>query len=130
MRIGVRGALPSRLLVLLPCRFRIAGFLSKGQPFGIDGIHEDVEPMGVIADDPVVTHVLAESEVADWPLASESAIIAVVLKGIEGPEIELVPAFWLKLLFIGRDWLKPVLVRIFRRQSVEPLLVFGSPRAV
>lgn len=55
----MRGALLSRLLVLSLRRFRIAGLLAESQPLGIYGIHEDVKAIGIVPDDPMVSHVLA-----------------------------------------------------------------------
>lgn len=110
--------------------FGVAGILSEGQPLSIDRIHENVESMGVIADNPIIPHVLTEGYVDYWSLSAERPKVAVVLKGVKRSKIEFVPTFRLELLINSRYRLEPIVIRIFRRKRVKPFLVFGSPRAI
>lgn len=118
-----------RFLVFPPLLFGVGLLLLEREPFGIDRVHEQMEPPEIVTGYAVVSGILAESEIADRPLAAERAIVPIVLQCIEGPEIKVVPAFRLEVLVVGRYRLQPVLIGIGCGKFIKPVLEFRSPRA-
>lgn len=96
-------------LILLFLAIGIVGLLLlEFQPFAVDSVHEHVEAAKIVAGDAMVTRILAERTVVDRPFAPECPIEAVILEGVEGPEIEFMPKLWLEI-FVGSLRLQPLL---------------------